>query len=327
MSFSFFRGTRSPRPPPPSDPMKHSKFTACLSTTVCLMFMLTATGKAAVDGPQLNISFSQEAISVEWPLDAADWVLENSPKLNSPIQWSRIAPSLYQINGVSFIVTLAPSAGNLFFRLRKMDSSSPAVPGLTGTWGFDDGQGLLAQDTSGYGNPASLSNVSWVAGRIGSGALRFNGGMPGASSSSAWVSNTNYRVLPGQGQPFSVSFWFSPDALTNGWSGLIGNDGNGSNGWHLALHNSGPGTNELVFASGGPGSLNVTGRKLLLPGRWYHLSASYDGNQGTIYVDSELLGQGTGTLAGNDQAIYFGGGIGGDNSFLGLIDDIRIYTN
>src|SRR5439155_4314816 len=104
-------------------------------------------------------------------------------------------------------------------------------------------------------------------------------------------------------------------------------DANGSNGWHLALHSSGPGTNEFVFASSGPGSLSVTGRKLLLPGQWYQLTATYDGSEGIIYVNSELLARGTGTLLANDQPIYFGGGVAAYDSFLGRIDAMRTYTN
>src|SRR5205085_11279043 len=127
------------------------------------------------------------------------------------------------------------------------------------------------------------------------------------------------------GQPFSVSLWFSPDVLTNGWRGLIGNNASASSGWNLALHTSGPGTNELVFAAAGAGTLSVTGRKLLLPGRWYQLTATYDGNEGIIYLDSELLARGTGTFIANNQPIYFGGGVGAYDSFPGRIDAVRTY--
>ena len=282
---------------------------------------------ASSDTPQLSIGFSQGALAIAWPLDAADWVLEQSSYVDSSASWIRVPPSSYQINLSHLSVNLPASPGNLFFRLRKLNSAAPAVPGLTAEWTLDEGQGQTAQDSSGYGNVANLANVDWTAGRIGSGALHFNGLPAGSGGNRAWVSNANYTVLPSQGQPFSFSLWFSPDVLTNGWRGLIGNNTNGSNGWNLALHTSGPGTNELVFASAGAGSLSVTGRKLLLPGRWYQLTATYDGSEGIIYVDSELIGRGTGTLLANNQPIYFGGGVGAYDSFPGRIDAVRTYTN
>src|SRR5204863_1351401 len=133
--------------------------------------------------------------------------------------------------------------------LRKPIPIGATIRGVTGAWLFDDGLCQVAQDSSGHDNGAFLSNVVAVAGRIGRGALWFNGGAANLDGSRAWVSNTNYRVLPPPGRPFSVSLWFNPDALTSGWRGLIGNDSNGSQGWHLALHTLGPGTNEIVFAS------------------------------------------------------------------------------
>jgi len=61
------------------------------------------------------------------------------------------------------------------------------------------------------------------------------------------VSNTAYRVLPATGNPFSVSFWFSPDTLPAGSQTLAGNDADGGSGWHLALNSPGPGTNNLIL--------------------------------------------------------------------------------
>src|SRR5258705_13926448 len=111
-----------------------------------------------------------------------------------------------------------------------------------------------------------FTNAVWAVGRIGSGALRFNGEATGEVVSRAWVSNTNYRLLPQSGL-FSLSFWLSPDQLRQGWSGLAGSDVDGDGGWSVALQNAGPGTNYLVFAGDKvASSLSVTGRTLLLPG-------------------------------------------------------------
>src|SRR5262249_28747229 len=150
---------------------------------------------------------------------------------------------------------------------------------------------------SGGGAQLFFTNATWVAGRIGPGALRFDGG------GRAWVTNTTYRVLPPAGQPFSVAVWFSPDALAVRRSGLMGN-ANSSNGWFVALDNPGPGTNLLVFASTGAGaSLSVTGRTLLLPGQWHELAVAHDGSQGSMYLDGALLARGPGNLTTHEGPI------------------------
>ena len=173
-----------------------------------------------------------------------------------------------------------------------------------------------------------LTNTTWTTGRIGPGSLRFNGAPANGGGSRAWVSNTNYRVLPPSGQPFSVSLWFNPDALTTGWRGIVGNGANASTGWHVALHTPGVGTNFLVFAATGAGSsLNVTGRTLLLPGQWHQLALTYDGSAGNLYLDNALLARGSGNLLTHDGPIYFGGGVGSFDGFLGSMDDLRTYTN
>jgi len=290
-----------------------------------------ATGQglksAAASGtPQLTITREGEEVIVMWTLPATGWILEQSLGLEPAGLWTNVAPALFQVSLTNISIAVSPPAGTMFYRLRKLRPVD-LVPGLTGSWTLDDGQGGLAADASGSNMGAFLTNTVWMAGRIGAASLWFNGGAADTGGSRAWASNANYSLLPQSGQPFSVSLWFNADAQTNGWSGLMGNDANGSNGWHLALSNTGPGTNNLIFAATGAGAaLNVAARKLLLPGQWYQLTATYDGSEGRIYLDGELLAQGTGSLQANDQPVCFGGGVGGYNSFGGRIDEIRTYT-
>ncbi len=237
------------------------------------------------------------------------------------VPWECVMPNDFQTHGESRVVEVAATMGQRFYRLRRL---TPAVPGLTGHWQLDEGTGQMSGDQSGAGAVLFTAGTDWGSGRFGPGALRFNGAAVQAGGSRAWVSNENYRVLPGAGQPFSVSFWFNPEALTTGWRGLAGTDTTGANGWRVALNTSGVGTNELVFAGGG---LSVTGRSLLLPGQWRRLTVTHDGAEGNLYLDGALLARGAGALPAQNGPIYFGGGVGGLNSFLGRLDDIRTYTN
>ncbi len=281
---------------------------------------------AASEVPPLAITRDGEKMIVTWPWPATGWVLEQSPGLDPAASWTRLAPALFQVTGTNTSITVSPPAGTMFYRLRKLRPSD-LVPGLTGGWTLDEGQGETAGEASGSTATAFLANAVWMPGRIGASSLWFDGGSFGAGGSRAWVSNANYALLPPSGQPFSVSFWFNADVLTNGWSGLMGNDANGSNGWHVALSHTGPGTNDLIFAATGTaGSLSVSGRKLLLPGQWYQLTAIYDGSEGRICLDGELLAQGAGSIPANNEPVYFGGGVGGYPSFRGRIDEVRTFT-
>jgi len=247
--------------------------------------------------------------------------LEVSAVLPPAVPWACVMPDNFQTNGESRVVEVAATMGQRFYRLRRL---TPSVPGLTGHWQLDEGTGQMSGNEGGSGAVLFTAGTDWGSGRFGPGALRFNGAAAQAGGSRAWVSNENYRVLPGAGQPFSVSFWFNPEALTTGWRGLAGTDSTGANGWRVALNTSGVGTNDLVFAGGG---LSVTGRSLLLPGQWRRVAVTHDGAEGSLYLDGARLARGAGALPAQAGPIYFGGGVGGLNSFLGRLDDIRTYTN
>jgi hypothetical protein len=286
-----------------------------------LLWLVLPMPVLAEGEPQLSITNMPPEFVVSWP-DLPSWVLEQSPHLQAPIPWTLVAPESYQAAGLFRFVRLSSVESNRFFRLRK--EATLSVPGLAGYFPLEEGSGETSSDGSGPGTALLLENISWSSGRIGLGGLQFNGRRD-EHASRAWVSNNNYRVLPASGGPFSVSLWFNPDDLDVGWRGLAGNDAAASNGWHVALNSTGPGTNFIVFAANS--SLSVTGRMLLLPGQWHQLTVTHDGVQGSVYVDSALLGGSPGIIATHAGPIYFGGGFGGFNSFLGRIDDIRIYTN
>src|SRR5260221_10859998 len=128
------------------------------------------------DAPPLTITRSGGQINVEWPLSASGWVLEQSPHLNSPIPWKPVPSNLIHNSLTNSSIAISASTENMYYRLRKL-MPSVLVPGLTGAWTLDEGEGKSAQDVSGAANLATLSNVTWVPGRIGPGALWFNGGL------------------------------------------------------------------------------------------------------------------------------------------------------
>lgn len=274
----------------------------------------------AADFPRLSISHAPAGAVVSWPASAVDWALDQADSLAAPVPWSRVAPGLYQTNAEGRFFQASSVSPARFYRLRWAAGANEA---LTGLWSLDEAAGLAARDTAGVGETLVLSNVFWGPGRVGNAALWFE---PPASHAS--IPQAVGRVLPAGSGPFSVSFWCNPEALPPGRQALAGTDVGGTNGWRLLLSTPGPGTNEWILAGGGAGSsLSVTGRSLLLPGQWRHLTATYGGGLGRLYLDGALLAEGTGVLGGSSGPFYLGGGLPGLNGFLGGIDDLRIHTN
>lgn len=290
----------------------------------CFALILGIGGAAASELPILTITNQATNLIISWPT-LPRWVLEESSSLQPETPWSPVSPDFYQTDSNSGMLSAPILAGSRFFRLRKTGLS---VSGLKGYWSLDEGTGANSEDGTEFSTALLFTNASWGTGRLGPGALRFNGSAAGPDASRAWVSNDNYRVLPPAENPFSLSLWLNPEALPLGLSGVAGNNVTGTNGWQLTLNNAGPGTNFFVFSSAGlPNSLSITGRFLLLPGQWHQLTVTHDGDEGSIYLDSALLARGVGSLQTHDGVINFGGGVGGLNSFLGRIDDLRLYTN
>ena len=86
-------------------------------------------------------------------------------------------------------------------------------PGLIAAYGFDEGSGTTAADSSGNGNTGTLANATWTAaGKFGS-ALNFNG-------TNAWVSVPNATSLnPTAGM--TMEAWVNPSLGHRGWRTVV----------------------------------------------------------------------------------------------------------
>lgn len=85
----------------------------------------------------------------------------------------------------------------------EYNAPQPGSQGLVGWWKLDEGTGTTAADSSGRGHDGTLVNgPAWVAGKIGSGALSFNG-------TSTYVNipaSPDFNVY----DEFSISAWVYP---------------------------------------------------------------------------------------------------------------------
>jgi hypothetical protein len=197
--------------------------------------------------------------------------------------------------------------------------------GLVGWWRLDDGGGTAASDSSGSGNTGSLSSPApaWVAGKIGTGALSFNG-------------SNNYVQITGlMGTPtdVTISAWanLSADGAASG-SEIV------SIGDYIALRldeTDFPGHVTSGFYRGSDTNFYFVSNNTSYAGTgWHHFVFVFDhtNNARNLYVDGSVSGStDTSGLAigytGDGSNTFIGRhGASSANFFNGSIDDVRVYN-
>ncbi|MFW0862564.1 MAG: DUF2341 domain-containing protein [Candidatus Komeilibacteria bacterium] len=221
---------------------------------------------------------------------------------------------------------------------RPDNSASRAycVPGDTSTcsppvaeWKFDEKTGSNTYDTSDNSYNGTVTNATWVAGKLG-GGLSFNG-------TDAYVDCGDIES-PSSSSKVSVSAWVKWDVLTG--HRAIFTDGGVTRGIEFGLYND-----ELHLGVENNDSHRSLGYATsnLETGRWYYVSAVADGPNGDmfIYVDGVLVASDTTLTAFTDYNGSNGTTIGnagtqspsanndsGVQSYFhsGDIDQVRVYN-
>jgi len=216
--------------------------------------------------------------------------------------------------------------------------------GLVGWWTFDgnDVSGTSVFDKSGSGNTGAMVNSpKLVAGQIGQ-ALSFNGtsqylNIPYSSSLSvggtkeisvsAWAKLSSFPAVPCNNSAILAN---GPDngSGASGDYGLLVGDTGGCG--------SATGVKVLEFyiddSSGNQYAATVTVPGNIVLGRWYLLSATYDGTGIIVYLNGVAIGSAavTATIGSNTNPITVGSNYGNPSSYRyyvnGSIDDVRIYN-
>lgn len=192
-------------------------------------------------------------------------------------------------------------------------------PNLVAAWGFDEGAGATARDSSEHNLPLTINGgTTWPAGHSGGTAIG-NAGSGGAI-------RTNWTTLS---SPVTIMCWARPTDLTAGSSRpLIGVwDGTDSSGatqialWAQRGDFSTPNVLQgNVRVDGGLVAINHTALTL---NAWVHVALSFDGSNIHLFRDGVEV-----------NTISNTGGIGaGTYSFLAVpnttnaqVDDVRIFN-
>jgi len=249
------------------------------------------------------------------------------------IQTNGWFPFTVDLTGVTVVnsLTIGVSGGSGIFyvddiRLYPLESElvtpvQPDTANLAGYWNFDEGSGAVANDISGNGNNATLFNVTWEAGQIGS-AVRFNGvDSNGTIPAAAWNSIEQQVTL-------SAWMYMSSDVQTPVNFGAYDEGGNREFQTHVVYDEG----KTLYFDAGyddGYDRLQQVASDAEYSDAWIHWAFVKNTDTGMmkIYRNGLLWA----SEAGNDNTItgvvlFTIGSSADGNNWAGSMDDLRLYN-
>jgi hypothetical protein len=197
-------------------------------------------------------------------------------------------------------------------------SSSEAE--LIGWWRFDEGTGNIANDMSAYGNNGTLqNNPQWVNGQLAM-ALQFDGVDDFVDVPHAAILTVNSEV--------TVMAWIHTSRHggpgVEGWQGILAK-GNSPRSYSFYTESGGG----LHFSTAGTGSTSSTQVPL---NEWVHVCAMVSAGQHIYYINGQPGGTGGSGIvlpgAADTANVTIGRTQeGATRSFLGMIDDVRIFNH
>jgi hypothetical protein len=194
-------------------------------------------------------------------------------------------------------------------------------PDLVGWWRFDEGSGTIATDFSGKGNDGTLMGDShYLAGKIGM-AMEFDG-----VDDFVDVPHDESLMV---GSEVTVMAWIHTSRHggpgTEGWQGIIAK-GNSVRSYSFYTESGGG----LHFSTTSAGAYvgTVSSAQVAL-NEWVHVCGMVIGGEHQYYINGEDAGRsGSGIVLGEEDTANVVIGRtqeGANRSFLGMIDDPRIY--
>jgi hypothetical protein len=152
-------------------------------------------------------------------------------------------------------------------------------------WKFDEGSGTIAYDSAGNNHGTLYGDPNWVAGKIGSYAIDFDGvnDYVDLGDKDVWDFTGSYTVLAW----IYVEDWFHTD-----WQEAIMCNTDSAGGWRFVINTdySGQTPGKLVFKIV-DGSLSITANQVIYLNNWYHVVAAYDHSveQMKLYVNATVV--------------------------------------
>jgi hypothetical protein len=178
-----------------------------------------------------------------------------------------------------------------------------------------------ANDANGLNNPSTLSNLTFVTGKIGSFAADFNGStsitlpkmIQNDFTISFWVKTTQTSAVAGFGGQF-----YQGQSFLNGEVGGMTTD------FGLSYLN-----NKIAFGVGGPDT-TIFSSSTINTGNWTHVTCTRNNSTGLmqIYINGIFENSTTGPTGSRTatSSLTIGPNFVGGTGFIGQMDQLRIYN-
>jgi hypothetical protein len=230
----------------------------------------------------------------------------------------------------SKIRVLTSASVDGYSRIAEVEAYTTVVHPVAAQWQFDEGSGTTVNDSTGYGSIGTAQNATWTAGRVGPGALDFNG-----TSSSVTVNSA--APLVNISNNFTLSFWAYPRStheidpeVIGGAAGVSGERyvfgpnwySNGDAGAGVSVGTNGVSVYEHA-ATYMPATLVYQGT---LSG-WTHIVVVYKNKQPKLYINGVLVR--TGLTSPKNSVHIQPWNLGGTSYgyFNGMLDEVCVYKD
>ena len=188
---------------------------------------------------------------------------------------------------------------------------------LVGHWTFNEGEGFVANDSSGNGNPGAIHNTDWTDDAVNGSGLLFSG-----DNDDVAFSNLNGASFPANG---SLSFWIKGDFRYQ-YNKSVFDRWDDDRHLFIRTYNQDCTQGLQICFQGTNGSYGFGKTVNLEKNRWHHVAIVWDteNDKGYVYVDGSLKHADAINDAAwipDQQTARLGGGL------KGIIDEVRIYGN
>jgi hypothetical protein len=197
--------------------------------------------------------------------------------------------------------------------------SNTTTTGLVAAYGFEEGTGTTAGDSTASALNGIVSGATWVPGGRYGKALSFNG-------TSNWVTVADAAALH-LTTGMTVEAWVNPAVASTDWAAAVIKERTG--GLAYALYaTDGANKPPAGYINAGGIDRNATGTATLPLNTWSHLAVTYNGSTLRLYVNGAQVASKsqTGTIASSTGPLRFGGDSVWGEYFSGLIDEVRVYS-
>src|SRR5262249_55426184 len=162
--------------------------------------------------------------------------------------------------------------------------SVSAPGGLVAAYGFEEGAGTIAADTSGHHLDGTVGSATWTTdGKFGN-ALVFSG------TDGSWVTVPDADLLD-LTTGMTVSAWATPTSTLPTWPTVVMKER--SDELTYALYATSDTGQPNINYTSNHSEVNLNAGSAVPVGQWTHLAGTFDGTTLKLYVNGQLVGSRT----------------------------------